>query len=330
MITAALLFISGMRQFVGRHPWPTALLPLALCAYVGVGIVTVARQGFLGRHVLLNIALGLLYGWLAALSLRSTPHQPPGLRPPLRLLSALMGLLSALTVGRGLHVSVEGTAFLYSGRYAQVYYAYASLAAVLLALVLLWMVFVRLNLQLADLASRDALTRVLNRNGLDDVLTRHFGDRGAAPVTLLQLDLDHFKQVNDRHGHATGDALLRAVGEVLTTHVRPNDFVARTGGEEFLIGCVSGDAEHAAAFAERLRQAIAEVVLRSADGHSVVRCTASVGISQPFGAKAQWEQAAREADQALYAAKSAGRDRVVASLASAAGRAATSPRPAPT
>jgi diguanylate cyclase (GGDEF)-like protein len=319
-----MLLFAGMREFVGRASWPRWVLPGAVGAYALVGAAVAIAYGSAGRYTLLNATLGAAYLGLAAISLRATPHQPAPLRAPLHLLSALVGLLGMLTITRAAWVARIGNEALYAGRFAQVFYAYASLAAVLLALVLLWMVFVRMNLELAELASRDALTRVLNRNGLDEALTRHFGDRGAGAVTLLQLDLDHFKRVNDDHGHATGDALLRAIGAALRAQVRPNDFVARTGGEEFLVGCITSDPAHAVAFAERLRRAIGAVVVPTADGRGTVGCTASVGISRPFSARSDWERAASEADDALYAAKSAGRDRVVASAAtSTAGWAAT-------
>jgi diguanylate cyclase (GGDEF)-like protein len=200
---------------------------------------------------------------------------------------------------------------MYTGLAAQVYYGYASLAVVLLGLNLLWMVFVRLNGQLQELASRDALTRVLNRNGLDDALARHFAARDAAPVTLLELDVDHFKRINDEFGHATGDQVLSALADTLVKHVRGNDFVARMGGEEFLVGCVGGDRDVALGLGERLRAGVAAVQVPVRAGAAAVSCTVSIGVSRSFGSLAGREAAAREADEALYAAKAGGRNRVV-------------------
>lgn len=310
MVLAAMLFVCGLRQFVGRREPGRRAMAAVLLLYVLLHAAAVSAHGAQGRHVLLNTTLGLVYVLMAVAAQREVPQQGPALRMPLRVLVALMGLLGLLTLARGAVIAVAGTGFLYQGLAAQVYYAYASLAAVLLAPNLLWMVFVRLNGQLADLATHDALTRLLNRHGLDDVLRRHFGDRASVPVTLLQVDIDQFKRINDSHGHSAGDAVLRTVASVLQDRVRAGDFVARTGGEEFLVGCVGGSSTLAQDLAERLRSAIAQAETVLPDGRTRLRCTVSVGVSRPFVDLQAWEHAAREADKALYAAKQAGRDRV--------------------
>jgi diguanylate cyclase (GGDEF)-like protein len=221
-----------------------------------------------------------------------------------------MGVMALLTFARGIHIGVHGTGVVLGGLFAKVYYAYASLAAVLLAMGLLWMVFVRLNGQLAELATRDALTRLLNRTGLDEALRRHFGQRPPPPLTLLVLDLDHFKRINDEHGHAAGDRMLQAVAEVLTRDLRPSDLVARLGGEEFVVCSAAAEPGDGRALAERLRAAVARLEVATAG--AVLRCTVSIGVSAPCRDLAGWDAALGGADRALYAAKSAGRDRVVA------------------
>jgi diguanylate cyclase (GGDEF)-like protein len=122
--------------------------------------------------------------------------------------------------------------------------------------------------------------------------------------------LIHFKRVNDQYGHHAGDQMLCKVADVLTGLIRADDFVARTGGEEFLVACVAVNAETACLLAERLRAGVAELRIRVAGQTGAMQCTVSIGVSQPFSQLRQWEQAARAADQALYAAKAAGRDRV--------------------
>ncbi|MFO1220864.1 MAG: GGDEF domain-containing protein [Burkholderiaceae bacterium] len=312
MVLATLLFIGGLRQFVGRDAWRLRSLLAAMAGFVLLHLLMVGRFGALGRHVVLNVGLGALYALLAVSAARESGREEEALRVPLRVLAAVMGLLALLTLARAGIVAQQGVDALFNGTAAQVYYAYASLAAVLLGPNLLWMVFARLNGQLADLASRDALTRVLNRNGLDGALRQHFGSRGHEPMTLLQVDIDHFKRINDDHGHAAGDAVLRAVAHALDARVRAGDFVARTGGEEFLVGFVGGSREPALAFGERLRSSVAALATPAPDGRAALRCTVSIGVSQPFAVLADWEHAARQADHALYAAKQAGRDRVVA------------------
>ncbi len=312
MILAALLFVSGLREFLGRAPgrWPWFVA--AIAAYAAVFLPVRAEYGLVGRHVLLNGTLGTVYLLLGLESARATLRQPARLRAPLVLLALLMGVLGLLTLSRAAYVGQQGPGVLYAGTFAQVFYGYASLAAVMLGLNLVWLVFVRLNTQLVELASRDALTRVLNRNGLDEVVERHFGARDGRPVTLLQIDIDHFKRVNDSHGHAAGDGVLREVAAALSAQVRASDFIARTGGEEFLVGCVAADDGVALALAERLRAAVGRLDLRVAGSKAPLHCTVSIGISRRCTERAGWERCWAEADRALYAAKAAGRDRVVA------------------
>ena len=310
MIGAALLFIAGLHQFVGAVPFRPRRAALVLAAFAVAEGLAIARWGAAGRHVALDLGLGLLYAWLAWSTARVPSTGEPALRLPLRVLTALMGGLALLTLLRPLQVAFVGTGSLTRGLVSQVYYGYASLAAVLLAMGLLWMVFARLNGQLADLATRDALTRVLNRTGLDDALRRHFGNRQALPLVLLAVAVAHFKRVNDAHGHAAGDEMLRAIADTLLANVRPNDLVARIGGEEFLVCCPAPERALAVALAERLRVAVEARAV--AVGGATLRCTASVGVSGLCATRAEVERATAEADRALYGAKAAGRNRVMA------------------
>jgi diguanylate cyclase (GGDEF)-like protein len=128
----------------------------------------------------------------------------------------------------------------------------------------------------------------------------------------MVLDLDHFKQVNDAHGHAAGDAVLRAVSRSLTATVRPADLLARTGGEEIVVVGMVSDSDEAARLGERLRAAVAET--RSDDGHGV---TVSIGLAlvRPVDgedATASLWRLIDRADAAMYDAKRSGRDRVAA------------------
>ena len=202
-----------------------------------------------------------------------------------------------------------GSAPLFQGTAAQAFYAYSALVTVMLGPNMLWMLFVRLNDRLALLATHDPLTGLLNRNGLEEALKRHFGLRPPPPLVLLQVDVDHFKSVNDRYGHAVGDKVLRAVADVLSAQVRGGDFIARHGGEEFLVGCVDADTAQAQALAERLRLAVSGCRHVLADGEAL-SCTVSIGVSGILSDRSRWEAALRQADRALYAAKAAGRDRV--------------------
>jgi diguanylate cyclase (GGDEF)-like protein len=160
----------------------------------------------------------------------------------------------------------------------------------------------------------DPLTGLFNRRHLVGQAPRLWRQarRDGTRVAAMMLDLDHFKRLNDAHGHAAGDAVLRAVAASLTASVRPTDVLARTGGEELVVLGLVGDPDEAARLAERLRTAVANT--RTADGHAV---TASIGIAltRPVDAEdatdALWRLVDR-ADAAMYEAKQQGRDRVAA------------------
>jgi diguanylate cyclase (GGDEF)-like protein len=166
------------------------------------------------------------------------------------------------------------------------------------------------------LSHQDPLTGLANRRHLVEQAPRVWRQarREGSRVAAMVLDLDHFKQLNDAHGHAAGDAVLRTVASSLAATVRPSDVLARAGGEELIVlGLVSDPAE-AHRLAERLRAAVR--TSRTDDGHSV---TASIGIAlaRPVDgedpADAMWRLVHR-ADGAMYEAKQAGRDRVAAAL----------------
>lgn len=160
-------------------------------------------------------------------------------------------------------------------------------------------------------AHTDPLTGLLNRRGFEVKLpyTLERASRGQRPITLAMLDLDRFKLVNDRYGHAAGDVLLQAVAELLERNLRENDLAVRWGGEEFLILLADSDLRQAVQIFERIRARIAE--LRLTDIQEQV--TASVGLAGgriPAGSGEVYRWIL-EADDALRRAKDEGRDRIV-------------------
>jgi diguanylate cyclase (GGDEF)-like protein len=307
MMLAVLLFADGLRRFTGR---PTSMrrslllwVPL-VAAQVGIAL----SLGAQGRHVGINLITGGLYAVMTVLLAREIGRQPVALHAPLRLLAALIGGLAALALLRAHSVATQGMEVAFHGLFAKIFYMYASFAALGTALTLVWLMFVRLNSRLAEMATRDALTGVLNRNGLDQALRQHFAQRDAPAMSLLLVDIDHFKRINDTLGHAAGDSTLRSVAQALLAQLRAGDFVARMGGEEFLVGCVGAPQEVALPLAQRLRDCVGRLQVPVAGGHVV--CTVSVGVSAGFDALEAWEAAASQADEALYRAKAAGRDAV--------------------
>lgn len=168
----------------------------------------------------------------------------------------------------------------------------------------------RLRAELAHQASRDALTGVHNRRSLEHELADAVDDARATgvPLSVALMDLDHFKSVNDTHGHAVGDRVLVEVARALTGSVVPGETVARIGGEEFVLLLPGLTAAQAARRAEvaRLRCADVRVPIRGGDVH----VTISVGVAQ-LVAGGTPDSVLRAADRAMYEAKASGRDRVV-------------------
>ena len=167
--------------------------------------------------------------------------------------------------------------------------------------------------RLERIARIDALTSVLNRRGLRQTLREHEGAGDAMSVVLV--DIDHFKQVNDRFGHAIGDEVLVQVAAALEGCLRGGDSVARYGGEEFLLTLPHVGAGTAVAVAERARAAI-ESLWPRANG-TAIRVTISAGVAERGAGEASEATIAR-ADQALYAAKNAGRNCVEVAAAAPA------------
>lgn len=153
-------------------------------------------------------------------------------------------------------------------------------------------------------ASVDPLTGLRNRRAFDSELTERLG---SGPVALLLFDLDHFKQVNDTHGHPAGDDVLRRAAKVLSAGLRSVDQAYRLGGEEFGVLLPLADERVAAAVAERLRAAVA------AEDMGGLRVTTSVGVALAGRAGQSADELYHEADRALYRAKRNGRNQVVVS-----------------
>ena len=157
--------------------------------------------------------------------------------------------------------------------------------------------------QLAFLSDHDALTHVHNRHYFDRILqAQEATDEDQSPVSLVILDIDHFKDINDTHGHVVGDAVLKALAEVLRQCVRDNDSITRWGGEEFVILCERTTAPHALALTERIAQQIQTHVFTKD-----IRLTCSFGLAQRRPQESL-EDCFERADKALYRAKNAGRN----------------------
>jgi diguanylate cyclase (GGDEF)-like protein len=165
----------------------------------------------------------------------------------------------------------------------------------------------RTHAELERLATHDPLTTVVNARAFSDELAQELGRtrRYGRPLALIYLDLDDFKAVNDAHGHATGDAVLRLVADAMRSAVRAADIVGRLGGDEFAVLMPETDGAVAYAAATRLASGIRTVF------RGTPSVTASIGVVSVSGTEAGTDELLRKADQAMYEAKREGKDRVV-------------------
>lgn len=181
----------------------------------------------------------------------------------------------------------------------------------LLPLAVVWMMNARLEAELQQQIIIDPLTSVFNRRGFEPALHREMSryQRYREDLTVVIMDLDHFKQLNDAYGHAAGDNVLTAVAELLRKGLRDADVLARLGGEEFVILLPRTTIAEARPVVERLCHAMREN--RHPVAGDSVRVTASWGITNTCGRmEADGHELLRQADHALYTAKNNGRDQV--------------------
>ncbi len=280
VVLVALVLASG--------PWGLrALWSTTVVLVLGVGACAeLARDGGLRREPARRILFVLLalavLGQAARVGLL-LPRWAEPVRPPMADLQMMLGHVPAMLLAQGFGVSF------------------------------LLMHHERLTASATLAATTDILTGCANRRALEAqarIELAHAERQGRA-CALVLADVDHFKRVNDVHGHAVGDALLFELGRVLRASVRPGDLVARYGGEEFCVLLRDADVAVATVTAERL--CVAVRALRFEAGGVVVPVRASFGVAASGGGGPEaWASLLQRADAALYAAKNQGRDRVVA------------------
>jgi diguanylate cyclase (GGDEF)-like protein len=169
----------------------------------------------------------------------------------------------------------------------------------------------RVNQVLHGLAIRDGLTNLFNHRYINEILAKELADARLedSVLSLVFVDVDKFKEFNDQHGHHHGDLILRELGALMRENVRKKDFVARWGGEEFVILCPKTDAETATGLAESLRKTIAQHTFMRGEQVAPVKITISAGVSASRHNTTK-EQLVESADAALYQAKRNGRNQV--------------------
>ncbi|KQW51404.1 MULTISPECIES: GGDEF domain-containing protein [unclassified Roseateles] len=306
-LISALLLLLGLRVYLGRPldwRWPVAFTGLTC---IGSFTLTAWLGQFWPSLTLTLLATAALTIPAAHAALQAWREQRGF---PMLLLAADLIICAMVEVARGLAVSP-----LIAETRVQLmqYNAIGLLATIGLvigqALAMLLLLQDRALRQIERLIEVDVLTGLLNRRGFDERLRRLLQRDDAHPPVLALLDVDHFKRINDTHGHAVGDAVLSGIGERLRDTLRPLDLAVRLGGEEFAVIWAQPEAGGDMRLGERVRTAIACQPFMTTAGPLAV--TVSVGVARAHGVQEAPEALFSRADAALYEAKRKGRDRVL-------------------
>jgi diguanylate cyclase len=164
------------------------------------------------------------------------------------------------------------------------------------------------NQELHKIVRLDSLTNIANRMSANEHLEQEFAryERSKVPYCVMMIDLDHFKRINDLYGHPAGDKTLKDFADLLRSNVRKGDFVARFGGEEFLVILPNTPESEGKLAAENIRMAVQNAVFEQA-----VKLTISIGIASASASCRNAQKVISEADQALYQAKRSGRNKSI-------------------
>ena len=311
LIVASLCVVwAGMRRFAGQ-PVPHALVfGLPLLALVLLGIVPGIADSYSLRTVVTSGLLSAVNLAIAVDLQRSQRLESLRARTFLVWVFALTAAFYGWRAWASRHLAADSN-LLVPDTIVGLTLLIGNLKLVAWNLGALLMANERMQVRLMYAATYDALTNVLNRAGFRDLGARQLqrSMNGGRPISVLLMDLDRFKSVNDRYGHDAGDSALCAFAESARLSLRPSDLLARLGGEEFCALLPDADADTARDVAERLRANFA--ALEIASGNERIRGTVSIGVAQIEAPDEAIHAALSRADVALYRAKADGRDRVV-------------------
>jgi diguanylate cyclase (GGDEF)-like protein len=307
-ILHAAMMWTGARVFDGKPVRPTIMVAGALV------YLTAFHTGGLGEsataRVSLSACLHTIYMWLAAWQVWRGRSEVLAFRWPAVIVFGLHGAISLTRIP----LRFTDPAGVAPGLFADGWELVPEIARLVYiaaaAVILLAMAKERSVVSHRAAALTDSLTLIGNRRAFVDIANRRLrrAARDGTPVAVLIADLDHFKWVNDRFGHADGDRVLRLFADTAVASLRPEDLIGRLGGEEFAALLLGADTEGAAVAAERLRAAFV-VAAAEVDGMPVGG-TVSIGIASARAGECELDQLLASADGALYLAKARGRNRV--------------------
>ena len=309
LVTGYALEFGSLALFCGRRVRAALLVPLAASGVVVYAVILVGDPA----NATWGIASSslILAGWFAACALTLAMWTSPAERTSHLMTAGFFGALAVANGARGLDALLRGDAVvtaLSNGLVQSMLLGidYAGLFGTSLGFIL--MTKERADNELIRTASVDSLTGLFTRGSFMESARRelHRAERQHLQTSVLMLDLDHFKNVNDSYGLATGDLVLASFSDVLHLSLRPFDVVGRYGGEEFCVLLPGTGIGEATAIAERIRNIVSQSPVEARAG--TVTYTVSIGVVEaPAGAIA-FEDLVERADQALYQAKASGRN----------------------
>jgi diguanylate cyclase (GGDEF)-like protein len=313
LLTTFAMTWTGARVFDGRTVQPLYLVAGAALWLIASRIPALFDS--LDVRMLFSTAIIAAYTWLAAFEFWRGRSEPLVSRWPLIFMLFAHGSLFLLRTPLVVMLPWSPTHQVFDNVWMTVISFEALLFTISIAFMLLAMAKERTELRHKTAAMVDPLTGIANRRAF----LQEAGERatrqpaGAQATAVLLMDLDNFKSINDRFGHAVGDRVLQIFCETASSQVRPIDLVGRLGGEEFAAVLCDVGRERAMVLAERVRRSFAEAAVE-VDGRPV-GATVSIGLVLAQGAPVEIAPLLAQADQALYCAKEAGKNRVeVASL----------------
>jgi diguanylate cyclase (GGDEF)-like protein len=301
LITGMLLFYAGTRIFFGALMNWRLWFTLLGISVAGVAVTIYVYPGITGRLIVIAGSMMVMHvaqlRFLAGMGKSATVRY---LQLVLVVHVLVLGLRQITALTSPISENILDPSMM------QMFYLVSFVATqLLLEIAAVILAAERLRTDLEFLATRDGLTQTWNRRAFllaerEIELCRRHGHR----LSLLMMDLDHFKKVNDAHGHQYGDEVLRTFSQTTSAQIRTTDYLGRYGGEEFIVLLPLTRLDTALGLAERIRKAVAEAPPQF--------CTVSIGVTDWRGAQDNLDGMLARADEALYRAKQAGRNRVEA------------------
>jgi diguanylate cyclase (GGDEF)-like protein len=285
------------------------LLPASILPTAAISLYFSYVQPDVSARVIAISAIAVLqYGFIVHLLSGPGPRR---IHMPRRGLAVLFTLYAALNIYRAWEAYLhDPRSLLSSAPTSNFSFLTPILIGVMTALGVIWLAMAQLQNELEAQSQTDPLTGLLNRRALEQIGTEavEAARRQNSVLSLIVLDLDRFKSINDEHGHDGGDVALHHAARCLRDNLRDVDHIARLGGEEFVAVLPGTSHDHAAEIAENLRHCLASLTVEHLSQE--IRLSASFGVATMLPTDTTWLEILRRGDRALYLAKEQGRDRV--------------------